>query len=94
MNTDTNSAKDQPRNPNHLVVSGEEWLRLRKELLLKEKELTRAHDRISAERRNLPWVRVDKDYVFDTPVGKRPLADLFEGRSQLVIYHFMFGPDW
>jgi predicted dithiol-disulfide oxidoreductase (DUF899 family) len=94
MNTDTNVAKDQSRNPKHLVVSPEEWLRLRKELLLKEKELTRAHDRISAERRNLPWVRVDKEYVFDSPTGKTSLADLFEGCSQLVIYHFMFGPDW
>jgi predicted dithiol-disulfide oxidoreductase (DUF899 family) len=78
----------------HPVVSREEWIGRRKELLLKEKELTRARDRLSEERRELPWVRLDKSYVFDAPEGKRSLADLFEGRSQLVIYHFMFGPEW
>src|SRR4030095_7771373 len=81
-------------NPGHLIVSRDEWLSLRKDLLLQEKELTHARDRINAKRRELPWVRVDKDYVFDTPEGKRSLADLFGGRSQLVIYHFMFGSDW
>jgi predicted dithiol-disulfide oxidoreductase (DUF899 family) len=79
---------------NHLVVSPEQWLAKRKELLRKEKELTRLRDQIAAERRELPWVRVDKNYVFDGPKGKVSLADLFAGRSQLVIYHFMFGPDW
>ena len=76
------------------VVSQEEWLAARKELLAKEKELTRQSDALAAERCKLPWVKVEKDYVFDTPAGKKKLADLFEGRSQLVIYHFMFGPDW
>jgi predicted dithiol-disulfide oxidoreductase (DUF899 family) len=76
------------------VVSQEKWLAARKELLAKEKELTRQSDALAAERCKLPWVKVEKDYVFDTPAGKKKLADLFEGRSQLVIYHFMFGPDW
>src|ERR1700719_4094710 len=80
---------DNPR-----VVSREEWITARKELLAKEKNLTRQRDAVSAERRQLPWVKVDKNYVFDAPGGKKTLADLFEGRSQLVIYHFMFGPDW
>jgi predicted dithiol-disulfide oxidoreductase (DUF899 family) len=76
------------------VVSQAEWLTARKELLKKEKELTRQKDAISAARRELPWVRVEKEYTFDAPNGKRTLADLFEGRSQLIVYHFMFGPDW
>ena len=59
-----------------------------------EKESTRLRDQLSAERRKLPWMKVEKNYVFDTPAGKKTLADLFDGRSQLVIYHFMFGPDW
>ena len=78
----------------HKVVSREEWIAARKELLDKEKELTRLRDQLSAERRELPWVKVEKQYVFDGPDGKETLADLFDGRSQLVIYHFMFGPDW
>ena len=95
MNTDTKTSLQPPSTKNdHRVVSREEWIRKRKELLLKEKELTRAGDRIDAERRALPWVRVDKDYRFDTPEGRVRLGDLFEGRSQLVVYHFMFGPDW
>ena len=65
-----------------------------KTLLAKEKQLTRQRDAIAAERRQLPWVTVDKHYVFDAPSGKQTLADLFDGRSQLIIYHFMFGPDW
>jgi predicted dithiol-disulfide oxidoreductase (DUF899 family) len=76
------------------VVSQLEWLAARKELLAKEKELTRASDALAVERRNLPWVKVEKEYVFDTPTGKKKLADLFEGRSQLVVYHFMFAPEW
>jgi predicted dithiol-disulfide oxidoreductase (DUF899 family) len=76
------------------VVSQAEWLTARKELLKKEKELTRQKDAISAQRRELPWVRVEKEYTFDAPSGKRTLADLFEGRSQLIVYHFMFGPEW
>jgi predicted dithiol-disulfide oxidoreductase (DUF899 family) len=78
----------------HRVVSREEWLVARKALLAKEKQLTRQRDQLSAERRKLPWVRIDKPYVFDGPGGKVSLADLFGGRSQLVIQHFMFGPDW
>jgi len=79
----------QPR-----IVSRDEWLAARKQLLSKEKELTRLRDRLSAERRQLPWVSVDKPYLFEGPNGKETLADLFDGRSQLVIYHFMFGPGW
>jgi predicted dithiol-disulfide oxidoreductase (DUF899 family) len=76
------------------VVSREEWLTARKELLAREKELTRQRDVLSAARRELPWVRVEKDYVFDSPQGEETLADLFDGRSQLAVYHFMFGPGW
>jgi predicted dithiol-disulfide oxidoreductase (DUF899 family) len=76
------------------VVSQKEWTDARKALLAKEKELTRLTDEVNAERLKLPWERVDKDYVFDTPAGKKSLADLFDGRSQLVVYHFMFGPGW
>jgi predicted dithiol-disulfide oxidoreductase (DUF899 family) len=76
------------------VVSQEEWLTARRALLLKEKEATHLRDRINAERLALPWVKVEKEYIFDTPQGKKTLADLFEGRSQLLIYHFMLGPGW
>ena len=76
------------------VVSEAEWVVARQELLRKEKEFTRERDALSAERRKLPWVKVDKEYVFDGPNGKETLADLFDGRSQLIVYHFMFGPDW
>ena len=76
------------------VVSRGDWVAARKALLAKEKELTRKRDALSGERRRLPMVKVDKDYVFDAPGGKQTLADLFAGRSQLVIYHFMFGPGW
>ncbi|MGA7546904.1 MAG: DUF899 domain-containing protein, partial [Methyloceanibacter sp.] len=78
----------------HKVVSREEWLTARKAHLAKEKEFTRARDKLSAERRALPWVKVDKSYVFDAPEGKNRLADLFNGRSQLLVYHFMLGPGW
>ncbi len=76
------------------VVSREEWLAARKELLAREKELTRARDRLNADRRRLPMVRVDKPYTFEGPDGTVGLLDLFEGRPQLVMHHFMFGPDW
>ncbi|MEZ2132544.1 MULTISPECIES: DUF899 domain-containing protein [unclassified Sinorhizobium] len=76
------------------IVSRKEWIEARRALLLKEKEATHLRDRINAERLALPWVKVDKDYVFDTPRGKKKLADLFDGRSQLIVYHFMFGPEW
>jgi predicted dithiol-disulfide oxidoreductase (DUF899 family) len=75
-------------------VSRDEWLAARKNLLAKEKRLTREHDALAAERRQLPWVKVEKNYIFDGPNGKITLADLFDGKSQLIIYHFMFGPDW
>ena len=78
----------------HQVVSATEWLEARKQLLLQEKEFTRLRDQLSRQRRELPWVKVEKNYVFEGPEGKRTLAELFEGRSQLVVYHFMFGPDW
>jgi predicted dithiol-disulfide oxidoreductase (DUF899 family) len=78
----------------HQVVSREEWLAARKQLLSREKEFTRLRDRLSAERRELPWVKVDKEYVFEGAEGKETLADLFEGRRQLLVYHFMFGPGW
>jgi predicted dithiol-disulfide oxidoreductase (DUF899 family) len=78
----------------HRVVSQEEWLAARRQLLRKEKEFTRLRDQLSAERCELPWRSVEKDYVFDGPDGKQTLADLFDGRSQLVVYHFMFGPGW
>jgi predicted dithiol-disulfide oxidoreductase (DUF899 family) len=76
------------------IVSREEWLTARKALLIKEKEATKLRDKINAERLALPWVKVDKTYVFETPTGRKTLADLFDGRSQLVVYHFMLGPDW
>jgi predicted dithiol-disulfide oxidoreductase (DUF899 family) len=79
---------------NHAVVSRDRWIAERKALLAREKELTRLHDQIARERRALPWMRVDKRYVFDTPDGPRTLADLFEGRSQLIVQHFMLGPGW
>ena len=79
---------------NPTIVSREEWLSARIEYLAKEKEFTRLRDQLSQARRELPWVKVDKEYQFNSPKGKETLSDLFEGRSQLVIYHFMFGPDW
>jgi predicted dithiol-disulfide oxidoreductase (DUF899 family) len=78
----------------HPVVSQSEWLRARRDLLAKEKELTRQSDELARQRLELPWTRVEKDYVFDGPKGRVRLADLFEGRSQLAVYHFMLGPDW
>ncbi len=76
------------------VVSRDVWLEARRRLLAREKEATHLRDRVNAERLALPWVKVEKDYVFDTPAGRRTLADLFDGRSQLIVYHFMLGPDW
>jgi len=76
------------------IVSQAEWLAARRQLLEHEKQLTRARDALNAERRSLPCVRVEKEYIFDTPHGERSLADLFDGRSQLVVQHFMFGPGW
>lgn len=76
------------------IVSREEWIEARKAHLAKEKAFTRLRDELSAERRALPWVKIDKEYVFNGPAGKETLADLFDGRSQLLIQHFMLGPDW
>jgi predicted dithiol-disulfide oxidoreductase (DUF899 family) len=79
---------------NHPVVSTDKWITARKKLLIKEKALMRAADRLTKERRALPWEAVTKDYVFEGPRGKETLAELFDDRSQLVVYHFMFSPDW
>lgn len=76
------------------IVSQEQWLKARKEFLEKEKEFSKLRDQLAQERRQLPWVKVAKDYIFETTKGKESLSDLFEGKSQLIIYHFMFGPDW
>lgn len=76
------------------VASPEAWLAARKELLQQEKELTRLRDRVNTERRRLPMIRIDTPYTFEGPDGKVGLLDLFEGREQLVMHHFMFGPDW
>jgi predicted dithiol-disulfide oxidoreductase (DUF899 family) len=76
------------------IVSRDEWLTARRALLAHEKEATRLRDKVNAERRLLPWVKVEQDYIFDTPSGQKTLADLFAGRSQLIVYHFMLGPDW
>ena len=80
--------------PHPPIVSRDEWLTERKKLLADEKEQTKHYDRVNAERRRLPMVKVDKDYVFDGPNGKQNLQSLFEGRSQLIVYHFMFDPSW
>ncbi|GAB2548086.1 DUF899 domain-containing protein [Gracilibacillus alcaliphilus] len=87
-----NKAKNYPQLPN--IVSQDEWLVDRKELLVKEKEFTKARDELNAERRRLPMVEIEKNYVFDGPYGKQSLLDLFEGRPQLIVQHFMFDPDW
>jgi len=76
------------------VVSRQEWLRARLDLLKAEKELTRRNDEVTRQRQELPWVRIDKEYRFDADEGNVSLRDLFRGRSQLLVYHFMFGPDW
>jgi len=78
----------------HKIVSQKAWLAARKALLLKEKKFTRLRDQLNRQRRSLPWVKVDKEYVFEGPDGKETLAELFCGKSQLIVYHFMFGPGW
>src|SRR5437016_9859525 len=76
------------------VVSEAEWLKARRKLLAKEKEFTRLRDKMTAQIRALPWRKIEKDYHFDCPKGKESLVDLFEGKTQLALYHFMLGPDW
>jgi predicted dithiol-disulfide oxidoreductase (DUF899 family) len=78
----------------HRVVGKDQWIEARKELLLKEKEFTRLRDRLSQARRELPWERVEKEYVFDGKNGRQTLAELFAGNRQLIVYHLMFDPDW
>jgi predicted dithiol-disulfide oxidoreductase (DUF899 family) len=90
MTTDTAT----PKLNGHKVVAQDRWLIERRALMAREKELMRLHDQVAAERRTLAWTRISKDYTFDTPSGKRKLADLFDGRRQLIVQHFMFGPGW
>jgi predicted dithiol-disulfide oxidoreductase (DUF899 family) len=78
----------------HKVVSRKQWLTARKALLVKEKKYTRLGDQLIRERRNLPWVKVEKEYVFDGPNGQESLTDLFGTHSQLIVYHIMFAPEW
>jgi predicted dithiol-disulfide oxidoreductase (DUF899 family) len=85
----TNKSEMNPR-----VVSEAEWLVARKDLLTREKDLTQLRDEVSRHRREMPWVKVDKEYVFDGPGGRETLSDLFDGRSQLIVYHFMLAPGW
>lgn len=78
----------------HTIAGREDWLKARLDLLEAEKELTRRSDELAQQRQALPWVRIDKPYRFDTDAGSATLAELFQGRSQLIVYHFMFGPDY
>ena len=94
MSTKTKKSKTQPAKPTHAIVSRKEWLAARLGLLKEEKALTRRSDELARRRQELPWVRIDKKYRFETVQGKASLADLFQGRSQLLVYHFMFGPDY
>src|SRR5919106_4710600 len=95
-NMSTNATKSEPkkRRRKHKVASREEWITARKKLLEAEKNLTRRSDKVARQRQKLPWVRIDKEYQFETDEGSASLADLFRERSQLLIYHFMFGPDY
>jgi predicted dithiol-disulfide oxidoreductase (DUF899 family) len=88
MPTDTTQIPHPP------IATADQWLAERKKLLAKEKEATRLKDRINAERRRLPMVKVEKQYTFDTPEGKQTLLDLFQGKRQLIVHHFMFDPSW
>ena len=94
MNTKTKTSEWGTSTPEHAIVSQDEWLAARKDLLKEEKEFTRLRDRLTAKCRALPWVKVEKAYVFDGPHGKETLADLFDGRSQLIVNHFILGPGW
>src|SRR5258708_3645573 len=86
--------KTNNRTKQHKVVSETKWLAARKALLAKEKKFSRLGDELNLQRRKLPWVKVEKAYVFDGPKGSETLAELFDGKSQLLVYHFMFGPGW
>ena len=79
---------------NKNIVPHDEWIEARKDFLVKEKEFTKLRDELSQQRRELPWEKVDKEYIFESPNGSISLSDLFGGRSQLIVYHFMYGPDW
>ncbi|CAN5709057.1 hypothetical protein BH23THE1_BH23THE1_33580 [soil metagenome] len=85
----TNGKKDKDLSKNHTIVKQDEWIKARKDLLTKEKEFTVVRDQLSQKRRDLPWVRVDKEYVFDGSNWKQRLSELFDGRSQLIVYHFI-----
>ena len=87
-------AKSTQETRKHAVVSHEKWTAARKAFLLKEKKFTRLRDELNRQRRQLPWEKVEKEYAFQGPNGYETLADLFDGRSQLIVYHFMFNPDW
>src|SRR5437867_4536485 len=92
--TETNQLRERRAMTKHKTGTREQWLEARLELLKAEKELTRRSDELARKRQELPWVKIDKDYRFETDDGKASLADLFQGRSQLLVYHFMFGPDY
>jgi len=94
MKIETLQTRTNRSEVNTSVVSESEWLVARKDLLTREKELTRLRDEVSRHRRELPWVKIEKEYVFDSPSGKETLADLFGRRSQLIVYHFMLGSGW
>src|SRR5437870_7198074 len=93
-NRDLSNRKERRAMTKHITGTREEWLAARLGLLEAEKELTRRSDELARRRQELPWVRVDKEYRFETDAGSASLADLFRGRSQLLVYHFMFGPDY
>src|ERR1700720_1324801 len=94
MSTNATNSELKNLRPQHMVVSQEEWVAARKELLVAEKALKRQSDELARRRKELPWLRVEKEYRFETEEGKVSLAELFRGRSQLLVYHFMFGPDY
>src|SRR5258707_15354368 len=86
--------KTKPSMKKHKVVSSKAWIAARKALLTKEKKFSKRRDQLGKARRALPWEKVEREYVFEGPKGKVTLAELFGGSSQLIVYHFMFGPDW
>jgi predicted dithiol-disulfide oxidoreductase (DUF899 family) len=94
LEVDVAQSRKKKEGGRHRVVSHKAWIEARRKFLAKEKKFTRLRDELSRQRRALPWEKVEKQYVFDGPRGKETLAELFDGRSQLVVYHFMFAPDW